>query len=551
MPEIKYNRDTQRFDVVGIDLNRPQDSVKPGKFPYLRNMRSYQAGRIEPRMGVTDLGLVVAGQSPVHSVRRLNDPYTNTWKRVIGTGTHLAIGTTFPFTDLDSNYSGDPLALQPWKPPSAPDAYMYVADRLRMRKTNVSQTLDTIGYPAPANPPTIALQNTPSYKDIDLFDSLTGWTWVQTPSSGATTPSIINRTNALIAGIVYDSGTTGWACIALDNTQGIGYGERLQYGSGGGNEETATVQRAFPGSPPNVGTGWVAPTTILAVIYETGITGQCSIVLTTPSDQVACDGLIRNITTGEYARIIAAIDGPDGTKSLRLNTTTNWAFGASVQVAASHRVYLNNTHVVGETVLTNATFTSITGAATGTYTKTGPFDPITGTTPLNLSIIATGLQSHPDDYMHIGFKASTLTAISEVKVLLDVDASVNDFTRNFYYRAFRVSDLTPSASNTETLLQTQQDIASNQVLDSSFAIDPSIQTKTSPATTSTASNVQSEQLASGEQVWVDVAFRLSELIRVGADSTRSLQNVAALRIQYTTTASATLSFDSWWIGGGY
>jgi len=232
MPEVKYNRDTQRFDVVGIDLNRPVDSVKPGKFPYLRNMRSYQAGRLEPRMGMEDLGIVVSGQAPVHSVRRLNDPYTNSWKRIIGTGTHLATGQTFPYTDLDSGYSGDPLALQPWKPPNAPDAYMYVADRTRMRKTNVVQTLDTIGYPAPVNPPTIALQNTPSYKDIDLFDSLTGWTWAQTPSSGATTPSIINRTNALIAGIVYDSGTTGWASIALDNTQGIGYGERLQYGSG-------------------------------------------------------------------------------------------------------------------------------------------------------------------------------------------------------------------------------------------------------------------------------------------------------------------------------
>src|SRR5262249_40056229 len=137
------------------------------------------------------------------------------------------------------------------------------------------------------------------------------------------------------------------------------------------------------------------------------------------------------------------------------------------QVMASHRVYLFNTHVVGETVATNAIFTSITGAATGTLTKASPSDPITGTTPLDLSIINTGVQAHSDDYMHIAFRLTSPTNISEIKVLLDVDSSVNDFTRNFYYRAFRVSDLTPSASNQQTLITTQALIATNEVLSTS------------------------------------------------------------------------------------
>src|SRR5690348_154610 len=110
MPEVKFDRDYSKLDCLGLDLNRPVDSVKPGKFPYMKNCRSFQAGRIEPRDGLTKIAQVVAGQSPVHSIRRLNDPLNNTYTRVIGAGTHLAYGQS-TFTDLDSGYSGDPLAL--------------------------------------------------------------------------------------------------------------------------------------------------------------------------------------------------------------------------------------------------------------------------------------------------------------------------------------------------------------------------------------------------------------------------------------------------------
>src|SRR4249920_949324 len=119
MPETKYNRDTQRMDVVGLDLNRPVDSVKNNHFPYLKNCRSYVAGRLEPRFGLTLISEVVAGQSPVHSARRLNDPGTADFTRIIGANTHVAYGKT-AFTDLDSGYSGDPLALVPWKPQDSP-----------------------------------------------------------------------------------------------------------------------------------------------------------------------------------------------------------------------------------------------------------------------------------------------------------------------------------------------------------------------------------------------------------------------------------------------
>lgn len=145
------NDNAQRFDCIGIDLNRPVDSVKPSHFPLLLNVRATQSGNLVPRDGLTDLGEVVAGQSPVHSIRRLNDPSASTYTNILGTGTHVAYGPDGgAYTDLDSGYSGNPLALMPYRPESATAAWMYVADSSRMRKVSRAGLLQTIGLAPPA-----------------------------------------------------------------------------------------------------------------------------------------------------------------------------------------------------------------------------------------------------------------------------------------------------------------------------------------------------------------------------------------------------------------
>jgi hypothetical protein len=80
-------------------------------------------------------------------------------------------------------------------------------------------------------------------------------------------------------------------------------------------------------------------------------------------------------------------------------------------------------------------------------------------------------------------------------------------------------------------------------------------------TTPTSSpNVYSNQLESGANVYVDVWFRISDLIRVGTDDTRSLQDVQNLQIivqtvnpLVTDTGSHTtpIAFNSWTMHGGY
>ena len=59
------------------------------------------------------------------------------------------------------------------------------------------------------------------------------------------------------------------------------------------------------------------------------------------------------------------------------------------------------------------------------------------------------------------------------------------------------------------------------------------------------------QLYGGNNAWTEIMVPLSELTRVGADSTRSLANVAAIQIVIQCTANVTIEASSWWVGGGY
>ena len=53
MATENYKRTALEFVSTGMDLNAPVDIMPPGKFVLLRNVRSYQEGRLEPRVGFT------------------------------------------------------------------------------------------------------------------------------------------------------------------------------------------------------------------------------------------------------------------------------------------------------------------------------------------------------------------------------------------------------------------------------------------------------------------------------------------------------------------
>ena len=113
MPDVKYQEETNRLDIKGIDFNHPLDAIPPDRVSNAQNVRVVESGSITNRPGLTDIAAVVASQTPTHSCRRLNDTNGATWARIVGAGTILAYGQT-SFTQGDTGYSGNPLALVPW-----------------------------------------------------------------------------------------------------------------------------------------------------------------------------------------------------------------------------------------------------------------------------------------------------------------------------------------------------------------------------------------------------------------------------------------------------
>lgn len=558
MPDQKYEREPHRLDLLGLDLNRPVDSIKPNKYPIIKNLRSYQAGRIEPRLGIANINTVVGSQTPVHSIRRLNDPNNATFTRVIGAGTHVAVGQA-SFTDLDSGYSGDPLALVPWAPENSPTPFMYIGDRSRMRKVSAAAALHTIGLAAPTAAPGVALTTVPIYNVIDEFDSLTGWSNVGVVNAPVLTNS---RSSPGITYILYDTGTTGWCCIAPDSMTGLGAGERLVFLT---NAETQTVQKVFPGS---------TATTIASIIYDSGTTGFASIVLTTPFDiQVQVDSLIRNTTGTENARVVAVTNGPAGTTSIRVSTTGTWAATNAVQLQPSFRIYTTLNHAAAEVMKGDSFSTGCSAAGTGYLQKT---------VALDLSLLAAGVPTRPDDLMHISFLLQSPEFLTEIKVLLDVDGVTNDFTQNYYWRSIRASDLSPAEAGLQSLISTLTTVDQRNATEAAVSLTPDVPPPPPVIDPNTGEDIYkyadftytypdgrvyqqavprsnaptgyasaSQQLALGSSVYAEVFFRISDLIRVGTDMSRTLKNVAAIRIVFTCTASFSWAVDSWWIGGGY
>ena len=634
----KYDRDTQRFDCAGLDLNRPVDSVRPAKFPYLKNIRSYQGGVITNRPGLTSLGAVISGSTPTHSVRRLSDPLAADYTYIVGTGQALAYQKTNPFTQItyagvNAGFSGNPLALVPYRPDQSPRSWMYVADSAptasgapagtlgtTMKKVRLSGEMHQFGLTAPTSPPSdVALDIAPSYNftriaetglvpdlDFEYVDNAAlQAAWTEAGTAG--NPTLVTRVNTTITAILNDRGTFGWACVTPASMAQIGVGALLVVG----NMSISAATNANPvvftttAAPPS-GTrvvvsgatgGWTgvngafvatkvsattfsipvdstafgalagtvvwaeiaavqevhplsttttASTTIASVIYDSGSSGLCSIVLTTPVVQAEVNSMLYNSTRTEYVRILAVNNGPDGTVSLRCSTVATFAATDVTQFVASFRVYLVVNHAAAEPITAKGMATAVT-VGTGTITRTVAID---------FSTIVSGVQVRPDDYVHVSLRADVPSNIAEGKILFDVDLSTNDFTRNFYYKAFRSNDLTPSARNLQTLVATGPTAVAREIIDESLTSSEFDPISLSPVrdivdVQPEVTDSTSGQIDLGDVQWTEFVFRISDLIRVGTDNSRTLANIAAVRILLVTTATVNLDIDDIWVGGGY
>lgn len=577
MPDVKYQEDTNRFNVKGADYNHPVDDLPPDRLAIASNVRVVESGAITNRPGLTDIAAIVASQTPTHSCRRLNDPNGSTWARIVGAGTILAYGQA-AFTQADTGYSGSPLALVPWSTGYAPQPWMYVADSSKQRKIQIDGTLHPIGFAPPTAAPTAALA-TPFVTSAAIRinknvtsgsaeDAAADWTHAAvgtvpaSPGGDAGAPSDILRVDTTVASIVYDSGSAGWAIVSPVSFVGLGEGDRLVFDDGGADEEVTYVAEVHQGlveADPTAPSG--STTTISRILYDSGTSGTASLVLATPLIAAEVNGLIYNSTLDEGARILAVVEGPQGMTSIRLSTTGTWAATNVIQVLASFRCYLANTHAVGEDI-DSSTTPATNGAVRTAITFSTGTAFLTDAVALDLSQAAAGIPLNENDWFHISVRVDLPARVTELKFQLDVDSATNDFTRNFYTKSFRSSDLTPSITNVQSTLAVDATILQRDIIDQAVAPDPE-----HPALEAIRAKLAEEEATSGEPLspaytpptqigagnsqWVELFWKVSDMTRVGTDFSRTLANVAALRIVAVVTNNVTLDFNSWWIGGGY
>jgi hypothetical protein len=362
-------------------------------------------------------------------------------------------------------------------------------------------------------------------------------------------------------GILYDSGTTGWAVVQpAAFSSGISPRGLVIVNSGGGTAETVEIIEVNPA---------VTSTTIGSISYDSGLTGACVIQMAAPASSIT--GLVRNglIKLGaggtlEFVRVISVTSGPGNTLSFRCSTVNNHVAGDALTGVASFRAFFANNHLSGETLAINVVQSTV-AAGLGTIDKTIAID---------LSTIGTQ-PSNNDDLLHISISLDVPANLVEGRVYLDMDSATNDFTRNADYVAFRQSDLQAAVSNTITTITSLQQAIQNQQIDKGASQPPFSPGVPLPfprrpfsgpsfgapfsylspnlglPVTKPALGSPSTQTATGGSQWSELLIPLGQLQRIGTDSSRTLANVAKVRVQINVTASTVVQFGAILIRGGF
>ena len=544
MPDLL--RTPNKLVCKGVDLYNPVDMIPEGYFPVLKNVRALQNGLVQGRPG--NAQLYQSTSTPTHSIRRLNNQLPGAspaWTLFSGAGTVLDSGQTVA-AEIATGFSGNPLSMVPFRPEQSTEAYMYIGDSSKMVKANAASTVRNIGIAPPQSEPTTDI-GIPLYKVIDDAQTTTGWS----AGSGSVTAGTRVPAACTVSYIVYDSGSTGWATISPTVASGdyswLKQGARIiltQVAHGGATAETLTVEDT---------TSDITSTTIAGVAYDSGVNGMGTFVLTNPTPGLKRDSFLL-IAANQPIRVLSITIGPDGTYSFRASTGFTAAAGDAVVSVVSFRAYTTVAFLATDTITGADLKFTCSGSGTNYATKT---------TTLDLSVLS-GRPVQPDDYIHLSIRTDVPSNISKGRLMFDIDGSTNDFTKNFYYKEFRQNDFQSNVAGTLSSVVTQQTAIQTDLITSTDVSSQSgdvysqyqdfsknDQSPNSVNETNTTTTVTSVQVQTGNAQWTELFVKVADLVRAGSDFTRTLQDVKAIRIELTCTATTVIEFEGWWIGGTY
>lgn len=446
---IPFNRATERFRILGIDLNNPQDSIRPGFAPILENVRSYVDGLVEPRLGLSVINTVSStNKTPIHSIRRLNDPNSGNWIRVVGVQDTLSFmnstSTASAFTRAtynasDVTLSGNPLSLVPFRPDQATASWLYVADSTAMRKivgynsqSITRGTVHQIGVAPPANPPQIELGEWWNGNFGLSFSALgtapNDWEVDGVVFQRPANPNLIRRIPAAstTTRVVFDEGSSDWCSVVMPDAfmSTCGKGQLLYILISGPAIQPAIVADVLAGSA-SVSGG------VQSIIYENTPTntGVCLIYPSRPLAELTKHAVVL-LNGATYSQVLDVIPGQGDRFAIRCNTgATTITAGQSLQVMPCFRTFCSLA-TTGTNVYEDSggagTAGAITIIGTGTASNKTGWLQITPATPFDMTaftLLGTGGAFNDDDYLHVSLRVSDLSKISQGRLLFDCDTT--------------------------------------------------------------------------------------------------------------------------------
>lgn len=553
-----FNRIPGKFRYAGMDLHHPPDLMPEDRCPFLFNMQAdILTGALAIRPPINSLATTAAGV-PIHSISRLNDsipgaaqPFT----RFAGAGGGIYAGPGGALSQIDTGYSGNPVAFVPYRPAQSAEPWMYTYDSSKQRRFKTDNTTQQIGIASPTTEPALARVQ-PLYKIVENAQSTGNWSPGTTAGGTTTGPTLVNRVPAGGTNPIYDSGTTGMCSFGF--TPSFLIGSPLTWMTAGSmitvDSEQMVIEQVF--SP-------VSDTTIAQIAYDSGSTGLCTIVLAIPVAGVQRNMLLYFKGT-TFFRVLSVTAGPNASYSIRLDSgATTLAIGDTVEGVASFRAWSTVHHAIGAAITGNAiqfTFTPTNpGGQMQDWVATNPTLPAT----IDLTNVGGQRPLQNEDYMHLSLAFDHPEFIQEVHITLITNPNQPTTADNssYLYYVVRPGDFQASiaglgnVSTQQATLQSQLDALSSQISGTGVTEGlgenvpqppypaPQVPSSSAPAT---------QQLQLGGFAWTEVMFKLSDLTAVGSGPMNTLQNVQKLGIYvFVSGGPVIMNFGGWWVGGGY
>jgi hypothetical protein len=560
----EYRKTEHAFAFAGVETSPVDAPTRPNRLTFAQNVRTVARGTLQSRYGTSKQLTATNNRTPLHSLIALNNIPAADYTYVAGAGTGLQRGKTGVLSEIATGFSGAPLSMLRFTPEQASLPWVVVGDANKMVKVPFTGNPHQLGLPAPLAEPAAELdwQNGPLRIDIDPANNAAVWT-VSPAGPLPLSPTRINTaiTNFYYAGLDPSFGSTiGWFSAAVADVKDIGPGTLLHDSSG--FARTMFVEEVLPPSPAGV------TCTISRLVSDDG-TGANWVTIV-PSQKLAefkQHAVVK--FQGGFTQTVAikhVIEGPDNSIALRcfLNFLGTLE-GDNITVLPAVYGYTSAT-ILGPNLTSPAIRTNTFPASTVSYlTQTG--------LTLNLSTYAVGGRAVDlvNDELHCSVFVSDVTRINEIKIEADVDDS--SFTKNWYSRSIRGSDLAYLSTQAASAIDTRQTTTRRRQLDQAQRdarrqlfrnLDPDNPPDVSrfddgdspadgPGPTTDDPGGSSSQTKTGASQWSEIRFKLSDWLKQGADKSKNLSKVVAIRFVISTTDAGPVDFGfgSLWIAGGY